>query len=363
VSDAPDQQEHAPRPPQVTPLHHEPPPQGAPSPQHAHSATAQDAPDQPEHAARPDALPREIAEALAQRRDVLGDFARTPVYFACTSSTNDRAAELAVAGAHEGTWVIADEQTSGRGRRGRAWASPPGAGLYLSVVFRPQPGQHVDATSLLTLMAGVAAVSGVRAASGLTPTLKWPNDLVIEPFRDRDAGSAGVERGIDRAAGAAAGGIGSGIGVSGTGVGGGSTSRFRKLAGILAEASATGGELQFIILGIGINLTPAAYPPDVAARATSIEGELGRPADRALVLVETLAALARGRRQLLDGDTAGVLNAWRALAPSSVGRRVRWQPAGVARSGATHGIDDTGALLVRTSTGVERIIAGEVEWE
>lgn len=275
-------------------------------------------------------LPPEIAEALARRRDELGDFARTPVHLPITSSTNDRAAELAIAGAHEGTWVMADEQSAGRGRRGRAWASPPGAGLYLSVVFRPQHPQHAEATSLLTLMAGVAAARGVRAASGLQPALKWPNDLVIEP----------------QGGGASA---------------GGGANRFRKLAGILAEASATGGELQFIILGIGINLTPAAYPPDVAARATSIEGELGRPAERALVLVETLAALAAGRRQLLDGQTADVLQAWRALSPSSNGRRVRLP--GAHGTGTTAGIDDTGALLVRTAAGLERIIAGEVEWE
>jgi BirA family biotin operon repressor/biotin-[acetyl-CoA-carboxylase] ligase len=294
----------------------------------------------------PDAvLPSEIADALDRRRDELGDFARTPVYLPITSSTNDRAAELAAAGAHEGTWVIADEQSAGRGRRGRAWASPPGAGLYLSIVFCPQRDQRADATALLTLMAGVAAARGVRAASGLQPTLKWPNDLVIEPMS-----------------------VTSGAG----GVGGGSTSRFRKLAGILAEASATGGELQFIILGIGINLTPAAYPPDVAARATSIEGELNRPADRALVLVETLAALADGRRQLLEGRTTEVLNAWRALAPSSSGRRVRWQAgagagavagSALTLTGVTTGIDDTGALLVKTAAGLERIIAGEVEWE
>ncbi len=275
-------------------------------------------------------LPPEIADALARRRDALGDFGRTPVHHAITSSTNDRAAELAIAGAHEGTWVIADEQSAGRGRRGRAWASPPGAGLYLSVVFRPQRDQYADATALLTLMAGVAAARGVRAASGLQPTLKWPNDLVIEP------GGAGA---------------GASMGTS--------PSQFRKLAGILAEASATGGALQFIVLGIGINLTPAAYPPDVAARATSIEGELNRPADRALVLVETLVALAEGRRQLLEGRAADVLMAWRALSPSSQGRRVRGQ----MQAGTTAGIDDTGALLVKTQAGVERIIAGEVEWE
>src|SRR5262249_15360392 len=140
--------------------------------------------------------------------------------------------------------------------------------------------------------------------------------------------------------------------------------KFRKLAGILAEASATGADLQFIILGIGINLTPGAYPPDVAMRATSIEGELGRPADRALVLVEILSALAEGRRQLIAGQAGDVLDAWRRLSPSSVGRRVRWLASpSVTVTGLTQGIDETGALLVKTATGVERIIAGEISWD
>jgi BirA family transcriptional regulator, biotin operon repressor / biotin---[acetyl-CoA-carboxylase] ligase len=313
--------------------------------------------------ARP--LPLEIVDALGLRRAELGNFARTPMYWPLTSSTNDRAAELAAAGAHEGTWVIADEQSAGRGRRGRAWASPPGAGLYLSVVFRPQPAQHADATALLTMMAGVAAARGVRAASGLQPTLKWPNDLVIEPpHASPSPGGAKVDAGGGTGVHAGRGvGGGTNVGGRGTDVGGGSTSRFRKLAGILAEAFATGGELQFIILGIGVNLTSAAYPAEVALRATSIEGELGRTADRALVLVETLVALARGRQQLLDGHAADVLSAWRAMSPSSVGRRVRCESAGGSVAGITHGVDDSGALIVRTTTGLERIIAGEVEWE
>jgi len=319
-------------------------------------------------------LPDDIARRLAAHAAALGAFARVPQYHACVSSTNDVAARLAEAGAPEGAWVLADEQTAGRGRRGRTWASPPGAGLYLSVVFRPTvtgpasggtfgaagpsteepvvsvPVAHgsapnasvasraiahahdTRATSLLTIMAGVAAATSVRAATGLAPTLKWPNDVVIEPpASPGDSTRAGF-------------------------------SRFRKLAGILAEASATGGDLQFVVMGIGINLTPAAYPPDVAARATSIEGELGRPADRALVLIELLSALADGRRALLDGRADDVLRAWRASAPSSIGRRVRWQ-AGGPRAGVTQGIDETGALLVRTENGAERIIAGDVEWE
>jgi BirA family biotin operon repressor/biotin-[acetyl-CoA-carboxylase] ligase len=328
-------------------------------------------------------LPADITTLLTARAEALGPFGQRAEYLSSTPSTNDVAADLAVKGAAEGTWVLAEEQSAGRGRRGRAWASPPGAGLYLSVIFRPQPAAGVQpsaqpgaedsrssapavaapapaampmlapalvsafatasvatgpasagrATSLLTLMAGVAVVTGVRAATGLTPALKWPNDLMIEPPASRQASPAAA-------------------------------SRWRKLSGMLAEASATGGALQFIVLGIGLNLTPAAYPPDVQARATSLEGELGRPIDRALVLVEILSALAAGRRQLLAGDDAAILARWREWSPSSVGRRVRWQAGDAPRSGVTRGIDADGALLVQTPDGAtERIIAGELEWE
>jgi BirA family transcriptional regulator, biotin operon repressor / biotin---[acetyl-CoA-carboxylase] ligase len=280
---------------------------------------------------RPAPLPPDIAAMLAARAEALGPFARHSQYYPCITSTNDVAARLADAGAVEGTWVVADEQTAGRGRRGRKWASPPGAGLYLSVIFRPQSAAVRDdrTTPLLTLMAGVAAAQGVRAATGLAPGLKWPNDLVIEPPGERSG-----------------------------------FSRFRKLAGILAEAAATGGELQSVVIGIGINLTGAAYPPDVEARATSIEGELGRPVERAAVLVEVLAALASWRRALIDGGQRELLDTWRALAPSSRGRRVRWMAApDRSIAGITQGIDDTGALLVKTDGGVERIIAGDVQWE
>lgn len=308
-------------------------------------------------------LPADISTLLTARAEALGPFGQRAVYLSSTPSTNDVAADLATKGAAEGTWVLAEEQSAGRGRRGRAWASPPGAGLYLSVIFRPPspsaataragtevcktstlaasraiasepasasapaagPATASRATSLLTLMAGVAVATGVRAATGLTPSVKWPNDLMIE----------GV-----------------------------ATSRWRKLSGILAEASASGGTLQFIVLGIGVNLTPAAYPPDVQARATSLEGELGRPIDRALVLVEILAALAAGRRQLLAGEDAAILARWRELSPSSVGRRVRWQAGDTPRTGVTRGVDEEGALLVQTPDGAtERIIAGELEWE
>ncbi|HEY2905518.1 MAG TPA: biotin--[acetyl-CoA-carboxylase] ligase, partial [Vicinamibacterales bacterium] len=144
----------------------------------------------------------------------------------------------------------------------------------------------------------------------------------------------------------------------------------RKLGGILAEGMSGGTEssgtrIDSVILGYGINVGSMAFPPELAARATSLEIELGRSVDRASLFVETLAALARRYEDLLDGRFDAILDAWRSRAPAARGARVTWSapttPAGV-QSGVTAGIDDTGALLVQVGERVERIIAGELTW-
>lgn len=229
-------------------------------------------------------------------------------WHASLPSTMDVAAALAAEGAAHGVVVAAEEQTKGRGRRGSTWVSPPGAGLYFSFIARPQ----LPVPSLLTLAAGVAVREGIAAASGLAPDLKWPNDLLVGR---------------------------------------------RKLAGILAEGLAIGTRGEAIVIGVGVNVQPAAYPREVAARATSIEGELGRAVDRDALLASILDALAR-RLAALDETPGDILQAWRAASPSATGTRVEWD----GRSGLTSGIDDTGALLVTTAAGVERIIAGELTW-
>jgi BirA family biotin operon repressor/biotin-[acetyl-CoA-carboxylase] ligase len=106
----------------------------------------------------------------------------------------------------------------------------------------------------------------------------------------------------------------------------------------------------------------ADYPPALVGRVTSIEHELGRGADAALVLAELLAALNQQADALGDGRRAEVLDRWRSLSPSAMGTRVEWSADGTTQRGTTAGIDDDGALLVRTASGVERIIAGELEW-
>ncbi len=263
-------------------------------------------------------LPEEFSQAIAARRARLGAFAGEIHYYPETGSTNDVAATLAERGAPEGTVVVASAQTAGRGRFGRTWFSPPGAGLYVSVVCR-----NPAAAPLLTLAGGVAVADGIRAATGLPVQIKWPNDVIVHS---------------------------------------GSPPRRRKLAGILAEASSGGDGLHHVILGFGINLRPAAYPPALASTATSIETELGRAPDAGAVLAETLAALAGRVGELAAARPAPLLQRWRALAPTAVGTPVAWDAPGGPLGGIAVGLADDGALLVNVGDRVERIISGEVRW-
>lgn len=257
-------------------------------------------------------LPVDIADALARAGARLGPFQHRVSWHDEVGSTNDVAIAAADAGAPEGLVVAANAQSSGRGRLGRTWASPPGAGLYVSVVLRPLP----HALPLLTIAAGVAIAEGVEAASGLSPCVKWPNDVY--------AGS-------------------------------------RKLAGILTEAgSSPAGD--HVVVGFGVNVRPAAFPADIAPRVTSIEGELGRDADRGLVLAECLAALAHRYRLLQGGARDAVIAAWRSRAAQHLGRPVEWDAEHGARRGIAHDIDARGALLVRVGDRLVRVISGEVRW-
>lgn len=260
---------------------------------------------------------RDFEEGLARTRDRRGAFGERLLVLDEVGSTNDEAARLAEAGAAEGTTIVASAQTAGRGRLGRAWFSPPHAGLYVSVVVRDR-----RAAPLLTLAAGVAIAEGIRNATALPVEIKWPNDLVLQ----------------------------SGLG------------RRCKLAGILTEGSTAADGLQYLILGFGINLLPGAYPPEVADRVTSLAAELGRLVDAGLLLGECLAALAQRIGQLSRGERDAVLARWTELSPSSVGARVQLEVAGAAPRGVTAGIAGDGALLVNVGDRVEAVRSGQVTW-
>lgn len=276
-------------------------------------------------------LPPELAEPLetALAAGLLTPLGAEVLYFPVATSTNDLALRLAERGGADGTILMADRQTAGRGRGGHDWFSPPDAGLYVSVIVAGEQAAAGSDGSIewprwLTLGTGVALAEGLHAASGLPVSIKWPNDLVIAPS--------------------------------------GSVPGARKLGGILAEARMDAGRLTHVVVGFGVNVRRSSFPPEISARATSLEDELGREVDRAQVLVALLRRFAAWLQRLRAGRSAEVVTRWSQLAVGSTGALVEWRDEGGARRGVTAGIDRTGALTVRTAAGVERIVGGEVTW-
>jgi BirA family biotin operon repressor/biotin-[acetyl-CoA-carboxylase] ligase len=262
---------------------------------------------------------QEIDAALAASAGERGVFGRRWSWFDEVGSTNDIALRAAERGDPEGTVIVAGAQSAGRGRLGRTWHSPPGAGLYVSTIIR-----RPSVAPWVTLAGGVAVASGIRAATGLPVQIKWPNDVVAV------SGAAFATR--------------------------------RKLAGILAEASTGAEGVQHIVLGFGINIRPSAFPPELQGRAGSLEGELGRAVEPAAVLAQILIALNRTMDQIERDGPPALLERWSALAPSATGAAIEWDGPDGRRRGVTAGIASDGALLARTDKTTERIIAGEVRW-
>ena len=256
-----------------------------------------------------------LSASVAER----GVFGARLIYAAEVGSTNDLASAAAERGEPECTTFVAGAQTSGRGRLGRTWFSPPGAGLYVSTIIR-----RPALAPWLTLAGGVAVAEGIRAATALPVEIKWPNDIVA--------------------------------------VGGGGFRARRKIAGILAEASSGPGGLQHVVLGMGINLGPAAFPLELADRASSVETELGRPVEAGAVLASLLVALNQTLTALEQAGAPALLARWLALSPSAHGTPIEWDDSSGPQRGTTAGLAGDGALLARTGGGLTRIIAGEVRW-
>ena len=221
-------------------------------------------------------------------------------------STNDEAAERARRGAAHGTIVTADEQTAGRGRRGRTWHSPAGRNLYLSCVLRPP----IEAAAVppIALAAGVAVAETVNQR-GVAASVKWPNDVLASG---------------------------------------------KKLAGILAEMSTRDMGLDYVILGIGVNLGSRSFPDDIAHRATSVALE-GGDGEREGFLTSLLAAL---EARLDDYFVRGMEAIHR---PWTERMYVGLVQVGDIQ-GMPRGIDEDGALILEDASGARhRIVAGDVD--
>lgn len=240
-----------------------------------------------------------------------GGWVRGIVVRSRVDSTNDELRRLAAEGAPDGTVLLADEQSRGRGRRGRSWHSPAGLGLYCSVLFR-----ETGPAELLmrwTLGAAVAAAEACRRTTGIEVGIEWPNDLVA-----------------DR----------------------------RKLGGVLAESRTIGTAVVELVLGVGINVAHGErdFPADCATRATSLRRILGAdPPPRtalAAAYLEILGEVAAGLRQ---GAWRAIAERWERRAVGATGQVVRVVSPGSAHSagrrGCTCGLAPSGALRVRAEGG------------
>jgi BirA family biotin operon repressor/biotin-[acetyl-CoA-carboxylase] ligase len=238
-------------------------------------------------------------------------------YWATIGSTMDEARRLAEGGAPEGTVVLADEQRAGRGRLQRSWWAPPGSSLLLSILFRP-PFPPFQAQRL-TMICSLAVCDSISRAIGTLPVdrpigVKWPNDVLIGDH---------------------------------------------KVCGILTELDVTGDSIRYAIVGIGINVNvDVEGAPPLMAPATSLLLEAGHPVSRREVLVALLTGIEQRYLALLEGRSYHQEWAERMV---TLGQPVQVSGASERWEGVAVGVDEDGALLVRTAAeNVQRILAGDV---
>lgn len=236
------------------------------------------------------------------------------VYFDATDSTNIQARRLAEAHAPHGTLVVSDRQDGGKGRRGRSWASPSGVGIWMSLILRPEIAP--SSASMLTLAAALAVREGIREETGLSPLIKWPNDLVLNG---------------------------------------------KKICGILTEMSTELMEIQYVITGIGINVNQREFPSEIRDTATSLSLEAGRSFRRSSLIAAILKAFEKDYAAFLKtGDLSLLLEEYNACLVNRGKEVCILDPSGEYRAVA-EGIDESGSLLVTLPDGTRReIISGEV---
>lgn len=244
-------------------------------------------------------------------------FGRRIEYLPVTDSTNRVATELARQDAPEGSVVIADAQTAGRGRLERKWHSPPGCNLYFSLVLRPEvmSGQAPQ----LALIAGVSVCRAIkRIFPELNPRTKWPNDVYLNN---------------------------------------------RKLAGILCSMVSEMERVRYLIVGIGINVNVTEFPPELAELATSLRVAIGREVCRPAILATVLDDFEQAYEQWQSNGPASFLEEWRQISYLA-GRQVKVVIMNKCVAGTVLGLSASGALRLRDRQGAEHeIIGGDVNIE
>lgn len=255
-------------------------------------------------------LPDEISYGLATKR-----IGRCIHYFTTIGSTNQEAKRIAAEGASEGTIVVAEAQTSGRGRMARAWFSPEKGGIWFSVILRP--ALHPTEAAKFTFMGAVAVARAIRKMTGLAAEIKWPNDIHFEG---------------------------------------------RKLVGILTELSAEMDAINYIVMGIGINVNVESneFPPELQETASSLKRETGCDISRQGLLREILAQLEALYDQVMLQGFELVFAEWREM-NCTLRHEVKVISSSQQFTGLALDIDNDGALLVKKANGeIEKVVSGDV---
>lgn len=260
-------------------------------------------------------VPADIAPERIQARLHSRVIGRPLEVLAEVGSTNDFVMAEGHRGSPEGFAVLADRQTAGRGRLGRAWASPPGVGLYTSILLRPHlpPIQ----TPLITLAAGLAVAGAIREVTELDPRVKWPNDVLVDG---------------------------------------------RKVAGILTELATVGSSVGHVVVGIGINVNQdwQDLPEGVRQGATSLRLAAGRVIGRADLAAAVYASFDQWYQVFSEGRTEAILDRGREWS-ATLGKPVEVSEGEGTWRALAVDLDAYGALLVRDEAGdLRRLVAGEV---
>jgi len=256
---------------------------------------------------------QEIADGLST--SVMGK--GSIYYYKGLDSTNNRARELAIEGAGEGTVVIAEMQTAGRGRRRRSWHSIPMKGLYFSLLLRPDiPPADI---TVMFMLSSLALAESLEAESGLSVSIKWPNDIMVGR---------------------------------------------KKVGGILTEIGAGMDTVDYVVVGCGINVNhePMDFPPIVRDTATSLYMETGRFQSRVCLVRDFLERFERYYSLVRERDFSALIARWRCF-ENVVGCRVRVDMVTESSEGRVIDIDEKGALIIEDRhRRRHRIMSGDLEF-
>jgi BirA family biotin operon repressor/biotin-[acetyl-CoA-carboxylase] ligase len=231
--------------------------------------------------------------------------------FEIIDSTNTTAKKFAESGAPEGTAVIAEYQTDGRGRFNRRWYGEPGKNILLSLILRPR---NEDTAPLLTYLTALSAAEAVEEIAEMTVACKWPNDLLING---------------------------------------------RKFCGILLESSSKESMIDFVVVGIGMNVNQEEFPAELHQTATSLRIECAREFDRASLVREFFERVEQGYLQLQQYGTDGVLSRWK-MKCQTLGKEISVEQSGRILKGRAIDVDTEGALIIEGRDGPARVFAGDV---